>query len=272
MFWEFREGATAAALREKLTESLNGLGQIGQGNYDEQLTSHLMWARDARLRLAAVISAEQADALIYTRGYWALTEFANQHLLKPLVLVWSEANERRDQLRELADELAATMRFWASRTPVPLLPDTNLFLHHREDLDAIDWHGVVGRSGGGVVDLVVPLVVVDELDRMKRANEVKGRARATLKRLNQLALQPLSARELRAATDGHGPVLVTYLAEARTRTREQRADDEIVTQAKYLQAFTRGDVQIVTFDTGMELRAKTAGVGCFRLDDTERAT
>ena len=87
-----------------------------------------------------------------------------------------------------------------SFSPSVLMPDTNVFLHQDEPFDTMDWKATVPTSDE--VRVVIPMVVVRELDRHKRTpnnnvvsrtnkEAVRDRARRTSRELGQLFQHPM---------------------------------------------------------------------------------
>ena len=119
---------------------------------------------------------------------------------------------------------------------------------------------------------MVPLIVIDELDSAKRSSQqrVRGRARATLRLLNDLAPAPDSAKPLaEASIDKLRPVEIRLLLDPTGHIRLPDADSELLDRAQDLATITERKPRIVTYDTGMVVRARALGMHVHRLEDDE---
>ena len=168
-------------------------------------------------------------------------------------------------LRTAIDELEQHRARW-SNGDVFVVPDTNVFLHHALQFDEIDWHAELAPRVADFrnVRLVVPMVVVDELDRLKRAED-KTRARESLAILESYIANPSRPAGLTTTTQTHGWVTVEVLVDDLDHVRLPDNDNEIVDQAAVLKQVTGREVIVVTGDTGMVLRAKAARLEVVRL-------
>ncbi|MFD8477547.1 PIN domain-containing protein [Streptomyces globisporus] len=122
-----------------------------------------------------------------------------------------------------------------------------------EDADLYKLADFPGRAR-----VAVPMVVVDELDRLKESRvspHARWRARAGLAVLDRLLTGPakLGFTEVEVLPDSPGHV------------RLPDEDDEIVDRTLALRTMAAGPVTLVTYDTGMALRAKMADVPCQKL-------
>lgn len=246
----------------------------------ERLEAYKRWATTAARLLGPVISRDDLDRLVTTPGYWALQRMAPTEAKHQFELIDLELDERRSDLTQARAELAGDLRRWSSQPGMLVVADANVYLHHEHYFDDIPWHPIVQAQTEGV-RLVIPLLVVDELDRNKRAAQnkrtnrsggtelVRTRARKTLAKLDRLFENPRWTADLIPARDKFGAVTAELLLDDPEHTRLPIADDEIVDRARALQDLTRRDVHVVTFDTGMAFRARTAGLPAHKLDNAE---
>lgn len=128
-----------------------------------------------------------------------------------------------------------------------------------------DGDGVGGEAVRGV-RVVIPIAVIDELDRLKRSGreEVRTRARTTLRTLVQLlGSTPDTPHPLRGGASGSaGSVSTTVevLLDPPSYQPLAHVDSEIVNRALDLQTFSGRSVQVITADTGLLFRAAAAGL------------
>ena len=167
-------------------------------------------------------------------------------------LIRSEAVARSADLSELLEPLKLLSdRFIHEILPV-VVPDTNVFLHFTFFVEA-PWGELVG---GRDVRLVVPLIVVGELDRLKSSanRRVASRAQKVL-------------RELARLTEGHSGRTnlprrgtVELFVDDPGHVRMRSNDDEIVEVVRMLSTLLPSPPCLVTGDLGMRLRASSLAV------------
>jgi predicted ribonuclease YlaK len=145
--------------------------------------------------------------------------------------------------------------------------DTSVFIHHPDKIRDIPYAELLS-VGFEEVRLVVPRVVVDELDRLKESGNQQSRWRAahSLGVLDELLLSPRSRAAIRKADDfsavtaaGGMPrdrVTIEVLFDDAHHIRLDDNDDEIIDRALALQAYARIPIRLLTMDTSMALRAR----------------
>jgi len=123
----------------------------------------------------------------------------------------------------------------------------------------------------------VPMAVIDELDRHKRSprnatvsatnrEHVRTRARVSMRRLDDWLPNPESVGVLQPARyPGSGPVTVGLLLDDLSHGRLPHVDSELVDRACVLQDLSGRPVYLATFDTGMRVRARAAGLEVVQL-------
>lgn len=126
--------------------------------------------------------------------------------------------------------------------------------------------------------VLIPILVIDELDGLKRSGSqhVRWRAGYTLAVFDQLlstaahraVLRPENMGALASGGTTRGAVTIEVLFDPPGHSRLPIPDDEIVSRA--LAARTRSDraVRMVTYDTGQAMRARHAGVEVLKLQAT----
>ncbi|MEV7770501.1 PIN domain-containing protein [Kitasatospora sp. NPDC086791] len=244
-----------------------------------RLLKYLEWANDAVGRLAGQIADRDLDKLILTSRHAQIlanvailaspdaVRFANG-------LVNLELRQRTDDLNEAAQalEAAARRRQQAGRN---IVFDTGMFLNHPDKFDQIDYRALTNIFDEPV-NLVVPMVVIDELDNLKQHNkqQVRWRAGYSLAVLDRLfssgrpsvaVLRDLDLSEAAAGGLPRSKVTVELLFDQPGHIRLPIADDEIVDQALTLQALAGEEVTLFTYDTGQSMRARNAGLTAKKL-------
>jgi PIN domain len=269
-----RPTVTSEALLRAVDEALSRLSQTrGSGNSAfERLNFYLGWVHDQVRQFSLMVRREDLDYLILTRRYWslqALDPAAHAPTLNDLLNL--EYDERQRDLEDVRNSLRQEIARWQSRSGFLVLPDTNVYLHHLNIFDQVEW-GAVAQARAENVHVLIPLLVIDELDNNKRSNkpEVRERARATLRRLDELFPQPGASAVLQPSDfPRHGEIRAEILTDDAHHERLPRADDELVDLALATQALAGRIVRLVTFDKGMAVRGRTAGLTVDRLDASE---
>ncbi|MFD3336041.1 PIN domain-containing protein [Streptomyces sp. NPDC058700] len=223
---------------------------------EEHLLNYLTWATEQSRLLGSQVRARDVEALFFTPVYWALLNGAG-HVggrLAPRVsnlLIDQEVRQRLDDLERAVAAARDTIYRWPERVSTLVL-DTSFFIEHErkfEEADFSDLH----EPDVGQVRLVVPMVVVDELDALKEgrvSTHKRWRARHGLAVLDRLLEEETTL----------GSYVVEVLPDQPGHVRLPDEDDEIVDRALALHTVAAGPVQLVTYDTGMALRAKVAGM------------
>ncbi|WP_424534318.1 PIN domain-containing protein [Sphaerisporangium viridialbum] len=149
------------------------------------------------------------------------------------------------------------------------MADTSLFIHHPDKIEDWDLASLLHIREEPIY-LLVPMVVVDELDGLKESknSHVRWRARHSLTELDRLLPNPTQAAELRPEdytplnTGGipRGQVSVEVVVDSRGHVRLPINDDEIVDQVVLIQALAGRPITLITFDTGQSMRARAAGI------------
>jgi rRNA-processing protein FCF1 len=222
---------------------------------EEHLLKYLTWANEKSRVLGSQVRAKDIEALFFTPIYWALLNGAGQvsGQLAPKVsnsLIDQEVRQRIADLDRAIESVKDTIVRWPEKVSTLVL-DTSFFIEHEDKLEDVDFSELAGQHGG--VRIAVPMTVVDELDQLKEAKasaQVRWRARYGLAVLDRLLTDETML----------GFVEVEVLPDPPGHVRLPDEDDEIVDRALALSVVAAGPVQLVTYDTGMALRAKIAGV------------
>lgn len=250
----------------------------GGGDAFSRLMKYLEWAGTSARMLGGQISEKDLGALVLTRryeslltsfGWMASTSQPVQRVVNDVVSL--ELNERVDDLAAAIASLKAAKEHWASVDDLVVL-DTNFYLVHPDELKDTDLAQLTARlTPGWAMHVLVPMLVVDELDRLKRDHQARSRARTSLKMLNEVfahVSKDQPAGRLRAADDtiqpggnlGLGPITMELLFDPPGHTRLPDNDDEIIDRALAVQNLAGRPVTMVTYDQGMSFRARYAGL------------
>jgi hypothetical protein len=142
-----------------------------------------------------------------------------------------------------------------------------------EKLEQFDFAGAIFQSGKPV-HLIIPIAVVDELDRLKEHHDPHIRWRAgytlavidrVLKSEMQGVLHEGDTSQAEREGDARPKVSMELLLDPPGHVRLPIADDEIVDRALSVQRFAESPVSFLTFDTGQATRARVAGLAVLKL-------
>lgn len=255
-----RLGANAELVREQLrhveyaASNVRGAGHTG----GDLLTAYLKWASESVRVLRYHISAEDIDRLVLTRRYWALQGSTEATLTLLPLLVGMEIDERIESLKEARDEIDRLNHRWPHGHLIVL--DTSALIHGPK---LQEWDPAAEFSLGEVpVHIVLPIIVLDELDALKEHNRehTRSRARRTLNWLsNHLHDDTLTLRERRSSgPNSHAAIVLHVLADPAGHRRLPLADDEIVDRAAVVASTSGRDVTLYTNDFSQAYRAQRA--------------
>ena len=190
-------GVSTDHLLTALRDEATNLANLRSGPRDamDRFNAYLTWSNAAVSRLSVMVHNDDVDRLVTTPRYWALQGTdPSSRLLSLAGFVDLEISDRLRAFEAEHDRLSAEVGRWGTRPGRLVVPDTNVFLHHDDYFDEIDWPEAVNARALGV-HLIIPLLVIDELDRQKRtergakvsqrnSEQVRSRARITLRRLD----------------------------------------------------------------------------------------
>jgi hypothetical protein len=203
------------------------------------------------------------QALVLTRRYWAaqsLAAFVNTPVMNELLNM--EMDERKAAFEDAITDLKADIRLW-SRQGKLVLPDTTIFIQLPEKLEQWNLSATLGTAE---LDLrvIVPIIVVDELDRLKESKDrcVRWRAGYSLAVLERLTRQGAGAGEVVASDPlaRQGGVTIEVVLDPPGHVRLPLPDDEIVDRGRAVQIIAGRPVTLLTYDTGQTMRARQAGL------------
>jgi hypothetical protein len=224
--------------------------------------------------LQSQISAADLDRLVLTRRYELLlsaagTSVADAELEVRLVdgLLDNELDQRTAAFGAAYAVLERLIKRW-SRPGVFVVADTSVFITHPDKLEETDFAPLVGVREEPI-HLVVPVVIIDELDGLKHSkdNRTRWRAGYTLAVLDRVSEHNAATGLLRAEdfsaldTGGipRGEVTIELLFDQPGHVRLPINDDEIIDRALAIEPLAGRAVTLLTYDTGQSTRARAAG-------------
>lgn len=224
------------------------------------------WADEAIRQLRHRFSESAVDVVVRTSAYWATIQMpAGDQTTYSLVM--TELTHAGSRLQKLETDLAAFLGWWDDAARIVVL-DTSAVMSFGPQVGAMDWFAVLDKRPDRILRLVLPLIVIDELDNLKdRGNNTSQRqARASLKALEPMLQVGRRTHLPEVKHDGLGTATVEVLADPPAHQRLPSADDEIVQQAAMLKATTGLPSIVATRDTGMLIRAQLAQLEACRVE------
>jgi len=260
------------ALRTAASTAWNLRG--AHGTAIDRFNQYQQWANQEVDRFGRLVPADELDRLVTTRRYWALQTLdpaSHGHLTS---FVDVEVDERVRVLEREVTDLDRALSRWRNSPDAVVVADTNVYLHHPEVFLNVPWRELV-PARMGAVQLVIPLLVVDELDRHKRSarsqrsgdgpTALRTRARVTLREIDELFTSTEWTVTLSPAGRLTGLVRASLLLDPPEHARLPDADSELIDRARSLQDLIERPVNLVTYDTGMTFRARAAGLKPIKL-------
>ncbi|WP_420077958.1 PIN domain-containing protein [Streptomyces sp. JL4002] len=197
---------------------------------------------------------------LYQGHYWQLATSAKSSSVFYGTLV-RELQQQIEALEHAEEELGR-LRSYAERPGTPIVYDTNMLVHWRPP-DEVKWTEVLRDEGVRTkeVRLVVPLVVIDELDRHKYgAGQLGDRAAKAIRYLEKTLVdgpgQPVTVRE--------GVTLEVRL-DALGHRRGDPDMEILLCAADLNQLKPEAGTRVLSDDFGMHLRAQGLDLQAMRL-------
>ncbi|MEA9987062.1 PIN domain-containing protein [Subtercola sp. RTI3] len=169
---------------EVLQEANRSAGDVlGRGvNVVDLKAGYLAWATAQERMLAGVFGQAEMNSFLTSPRYWALLADQLGDLPHVSGQIYLELNQRMEAMKRAWEEIEETIQLWKvpndETTYEPglhaIVLDTNVLLVHSTALGAVEWHDRAGIINVQALSLVVPSIVIDELDDLKTA-KVKPR-------------------------------------------------------------------------------------------------
>jgi hypothetical protein len=247
-----------------------------------RLIAYLRWAASAVRMLRGQLRDDDINRLVLTRRHDALLAGASSGLAGshqvPLVndLVNLELAHRVAEFDDVIADLKQRMAHLDLRG-ILVVADTSVYIKHAEKLEAWDVRAMCDARTEDV-HLLVPMVVVDELDNLKQSRDkhVRWRAGYTLAVFERLlssgtgssVLQKADFSALDAGGIPRGEVTIEILYDPQGHVRLPINDDEIIDRSLAVQPLAGRDVRLLTYDTGQAMRGRAAGLQVAKLRDS----
>lgn len=262
-------GTSREVLLRRLTEIENALGNVRSTSTapDGVFKSYLRWAADAVRALGPHIREADLNALILTRRYWSLQAMATGPIGSAYDLVEVEIDDRGAALAASTQATREEFERWDKLGRL-VVADTSFFHQHPQTLDQVDLSKLI-HSRHAPIGLVIPIVVIDELEKQKRSSDrhVRGRAQLSLAVIERVIrhggpgqLRPADFSAIREGGIPSGEHSIDVLFDVRGHSRLPIVDDEIIDRALSVQLMSGKIVSFITYDTNQALRARHEGL------------
>jgi hypothetical protein len=254
MSWHFLKHAQTGPVVIGVIERLIApLENSIHNDLDIAVNTYLAWVEEADRQLGSVLTDRADVEALYTERHWRIRSM-DSSTVRPFPLIQVEQSVQKARLEEIRDQL----RKYSEMVSVPftgslVVCDTNAYVHGKL-FTQLPWDSIVGFSP---VRLIVPLVVVDELDVIKDRGGSDSRwARRVIKEMQSVAPDGTGLGPFKM----HSNVTLQFVDEPRGHARLFRPDDEIIRQAEYLSGLASAALHVVSLDRGMRLRAQAVGL------------
>lgn len=259
------------ALRDVHTKVQNV--RSGGGSAADRVRGYLDWANEAVRRLRGQISAADVDRLVLTKRYELLlsgTASLGGPGGEPILngLLSTELDERAAAFDQACTALDREIQRW-SRFAQLVVFDTSVYITHPEKLEELDFGSLLDVRGDDI-HILVPIVVVDELDGLKQSKDtfLRWRASYTLGVLDRVLrsptevgrLRPEEGSEVKAGGIEPQEVTMELVFDPQGHVRLPINDDEIVDRTLAVQPLAGRPVKLITYDTGQAMRGRAAGL------------
>jgi hypothetical protein len=189
-------------------------------------------------------------------------------------LVSTELDQRVAAFDDAIKALDTQIKRWSS-SELLAMPDSSFYIRHPDKLAEADFDPLIGARGHPIC-ILVPMIVIDELDRLKDSSsdrQVRWRAGHTLGVIDGLfqtttgvaRLRPQEPAVSATGRTARGEVIIELLYDLPRHTRLPINDDEIIDKAVAIQPLANRGVTLITYDTGQSTRARSAGLKAVKL-------
>jgi PIN domain len=269
--------ALLKTLRSLHTEVVGLRGGGAPGPAHDRIGSYLEWAANAVRHLDNQVKAADIGRLVLTHGYDRLlnalgvpgTDITTQRVLNDLVSL--ELDQRVQAFEAAVNAVQAQIGRWPL-TQAFVVPDTSFYIEHKDKLEEADFQALLGLPGMPV-QVLVPIVVVDELDGLKKSKDKDTRWRAAytlavLDRVLAAAGVGATAGTVIPADQGGG-CTVEIVFDPPGHVRLPINDDELIDRILAIQPLAGRQVTLLTYDTGQSTRARAVGLPVKKLTKTD---
>lgn len=257
---ELRQGAKPCAARAVLEELKRQLSDVRGANPSpvDRLNAWRGWSAHAPAQARVHLSERSVRELVVGSPFAMLQSIAVGDGGAALVeLVDAEIEARLFDLDQGIRQIDATQRAWRGRIAVVL--DTTVLLETGPRLARISWDDLLNEITRTAA-FVVPIQVVEELDRLKDrgSGEQRSKARVALRWLGELLESGNVPRPFKVETAPDSQASIQVWVDENDRVPLAEVDRDIIDRVLQLQPYTEKTV-IVSMDRSMVFRARAYG-------------
>jgi hypothetical protein len=257
-------GAIDAAIETlRSLESECELVTHGWHQWHEQQREYLNWVERAHDQYRNLFTDDDLAGGLYSPLYWEIRRLT-PNSANHFPLIAREVGRQLGLLLELVASLRKLKEFVARPGEI-VVPDTSALVRGELFTD-FDWPTCLDLKP--CVRLIIPILVVEELDKLKdseRATKAGDKARRVLKVLRELCRTVESGVP---ASVRNGATVEVLLDEGWHR-RLPIPDAEIIDQALNIESLTGKKVTLVCVDAAMEFRARQFGLTVQQMPTSE---
>jgi hypothetical protein len=234
-----------------LTTLMNQLYDYRSGPGSQVRTKWLDWWE----RADAVLRSLFTDDDLVMSLYQARAEISRENYLAGPELTQRETTVWITRLEEVIRGLQSLKPF-IERSGHIVVPDTSAFIEGAY-FDSFAWHSLLGgTTAGDPVRLIIPILVLEELDGLKRDRRASGRSRSVFRRLWELH----SGDPAEPASIPGKLVTIEVLHDDPWHVRRPVNDEEIIQRAAAIGEITGKIVVLTAADYAMLYRAEAVGL------------
>ncbi|MEU5554489.1 PIN domain-containing protein [Micromonospora sp. NPDC047793] len=291
-------GASREHLANTLTSLQDTLRHVQAAGPISAITrayKYLDWTHEARRMLRRQIHPDDLEHLVPSRSYevvltaaaglrdFALGARGDLHDEQGFAYNVSMAGERQlngllgalvdqhlESLQAAATDLTQAMQRFQRDAEVVVL-DTNIYMEHPQQLEDLDLAELLHLSFEPI-HILVPLVVVDELDKGKRSGWNGWKAAYSVAYVDRVTQRGGVVREKDFTDEDRprGEVTIEVVFDPPGHIRLPINDDEIISRALAIKTLAGKQLRILTYDTGMAMRGRAAGLQVHWLEQPKK--
>jgi rRNA-processing protein FCF1 len=274
---KLRAHVTVAAAIAALDDALSRVaGAANPARGETMRDSFLRTHDDLETVLSNTFDRTDVIALLHTARYWHLMQSyldpaeGRLHVVRPVNTAVSQECDALKAALTAHREAFAELSGWLALPGLLVLADTNVMIHC-SPTDKIDWRATLRDhlTPGTVPRILVPLPVVDEIDRKKfeSGGNTAKRAKAAIASLRALREGVRAGQAAQVQAANGSTVTLEIPRHDVGRVPLPRVDDELIDYGQFLARTGGRPVVVVTRDYGMEARANWSGLHFVWLDE-----
>jgi hypothetical protein len=271
---------------EQLVRALDSIGTYSDnGSVNDRLRAYGGWLYKAEKLLRPVTSNDGVEAMLHSsRHRWIVQAAVSTGHFQPGATYSNVMGEQLgleieatlDRVSRLREEVRALHDRWSPAVGIAVV-DTSFFMEHQHNIDVANFPAILG-SKSGEVGVIIPVTVIEELERLKDRGQAGDRSDA------REALRVVE-RWFPNAENASLIVSQRFFDEKRNTWFEVLFDDDlrttvpeigvvndqtVVNVAATVGQLSGSPVQLVSHDVPQRLRARRVGIPAPDLADQRR--